>query len=488
MKRYLKLMILVLVLGVLVSCSAEAKSPKQIFPKREESWVGDPMPYWDGKEFKVFYLDDLRNGDFGYHPWSLLTTKDFVSYKDEGIVIPYGTKGTDQDVAIGTGSVVQDKDGLYHSFYTGHNAKKFPKEAVMHATSEDMINWTKIPEDTFRASEQYAADDFRDPYVIYNDDYEEYWMLLTTRKGNLGVVALYTSQDLVTWEDEGVLFENDMDTDSNLECPTLIKFDGHWYLSFSDQWPDRVVHYRMATDSKGPFTKPEKDHFDGNGFYAGRMEKDDENLYMFGWTPTKVRYSDNEDYDWGGNLVVHQLMQKDNGELYPVPVTSVVDSFSKAKNIAPLLQTETILKDKDTYHFSGNDFELLTFAPIVGTQHFSAEVKIDDTDGKFGFMFNVADTNIGTLNLVVDIEKQELQFYNKLTDTILNEKPQSTMAADFVAGDTVKIDLFIENSTVVLYFDDQAVLSSRMFSLRDREWGFFGIDSKIELQNAKLSK
>ena len=86
-------------------------------------------------------------------------------------------------------------------------------------------------------------------------------------------------------------------------------------MSFSDQWPDRVTHYRIASDSKGEFIIPQKDHFDGNGFYAGRMEKDLEHLYIFGWTPTKVMYSDSENYDWAGNLVVHQLKQDENGEL-----------------------------------------------------------------------------------------------------------------------------------------------------------------------------
>ena len=69
-------------------------------------------------------------------------------------------------------------------------------------------------------------------------------------------------------------------------------------MSFSDQWPDRVTHYRIASDSKGEFIIPQKDHFDGNGFYAGRMEKDLEHLYIFGWTLTKVMYSDSENYDW----------------------------------------------------------------------------------------------------------------------------------------------------------------------------------------------
>ncbi|WP_368044073.1 hypothetical protein, partial [uncultured Clostridium sp.] len=120
-------------------------------------------------------------------------------------------------------------------------------------------------------------------------------------------------------------------------------------MSFSDQWPDRVTHYRIASDSKGEFIIPQKDHFDGNGFYAGRMEKDLEHLYIFGWTPTKVMYSDSENYDWAGNLVVHQLKQDENGELHPVPIDNVIEKIKKDTKIKLIEYTKTINKNKNTY-------------------------------------------------------------------------------------------------------------------------------------------
>lgn len=59
-----------------------------IFPDSGYSWVGDTMPFFDGEEFRIFYLEDLRDGDTGFHPWSLLTTKDFTDYQHDSKVIP----------------------------------------------------------------------------------------------------------------------------------------------------------------------------------------------------------------------------------------------------------------------------------------------------------------------------------------------------------------------------------------------------------------
>lgn len=488
-KKRFKVLFLILSVFTMIGCLNYEQEGLSIFPNRPNTWVGDPMPYYDNGKFNVFYLDDLRDGDIGFHPWSLFTTDNFYEYEDKGIVIPYSKNTQDRDLALGTGSVIKDNKGVYHAFYTGHNAKMMPKESIMHATSSDLKEWTKIPEDTFLASSQYSGDDFRDPYVIYNSDYDEYWMLITTRKDNMGVIALYTSNNLKTWSDQGVLFENDMGSDSNLECPTLIKYGDYWYISFSDQWPDRVVHYRIANDSKGPFKIPEQDYFDGNGFYAGRMEQDSENLYMFGWTPTKVMYTDLEAYDWAGNLVVHQLKQRENGELYPVPVESVVNKINRNVKLNPLSQTETIEKLKNTYSFSGKDYEVVTFPKIEGINKITGRIKLNSQNNKFGFMFNVdEESNLGSLNMVVDPKRGELQFYNRSTEDILSQKPQSIMTLPISKGESLDFTILIDDSIAVLYVNDIAVLSTRMFLIQDQNWGIFSVDSDVVFEDIKLSK
>ncbi len=71
-----------------------------------------------------FYLQDGRNTHLGFHPFALMTTSDLVHYKDYGVVIPYVDDVYSQDLALGTGSVIKDKDGIYHAFYTGWNGRE----------------------------------------------------------------------------------------------------------------------------------------------------------------------------------------------------------------------------------------------------------------------------------------------------------------------------------------------------------------------------
>lgn len=438
---------------------------QQIYPRSENSFVGDPMPYFNGEEFMIYYLEDLRDNQVGFHPFSLMTTTDFVNYTDVGEVIPFINDQSDQELALGTGSVLLDQDGLYHAFYTGHNGSLSPKEAIMHATSKDGEEWDKHPEDTFYASSQYEADDFRDPFVFYEEESEEYWMLITARQNGTGVIAKYTSTDLKNWEDQGTFFENDFGNDSNLECPSLVFFQGKWYLAFSDQWDQRVVHYRVADEVNGPFEKPTKiDHWDSSGFYAGRLETDGENLYIVGWIPTKEGHRDNQNYDWAGNLAVHELIVEDE-QLLPILPKSIEDQV----NTIPF--TDQVIPEN----------QVLTFDPSKETVLYSGKVVLDEQTKKWALQFN-SEQNQSNLNIIFDTELDTVAFYNRSLEVIEQYDPQTEMPFDYANKSSVDIKLVLENDIVVLYLDDEIVLSNRMYQANDNHWSILALDGDLTIE------
>jgi beta-fructofuranosidase len=459
-----------------------------VHPTPDDGFVGDPMPYFDGEKMNIFFLYDQRLGTQGYHPWARYTTTDFCKYEFLGEVIPYGNDIKEQDIALGTGSVIKDKNGLFHAFYTGHNDTYSPKEAIMHATSTDLQNWDKHEEDTFYADEEYSSDDFRDPYVFYNENDEKYWMLVTTRKNNMGVIALYKSVDLIQWENEKVLFENDMGSDSNLECPTLIEWNGYWYLTFSDQWPDRMFHYRIAKSAEGPFEKPEVDYLDGNGFYAGRMEKMDNKMYLIGWNGTKDGHQDGNNYNWGGNLVSHQIIQGDNGLLSTMPIQSINEKMNHNMNVTSLYNSETIIKEDRTLHFSGKDYEVASYPKIDGSTKITGKIKLNDNTNIFGFACNLGDNKFGTLNFVFNKPEGYIGFFNKRTDTINSEEAQSKVNYTLNDGDEIEFTILIDNTVATLYVNNEIALTARMYSANKKEWGFFCENSNVTLQDIEVYK
>ncbi|WP_024866299.1 glycoside hydrolase family 32 protein [Butyrivibrio sp. FCS014] len=457
-----------------------------IFPVSVEGLVGDTMPFYDNGEYNVFYLADQRNGSQGYHPWGLIRTTDFTEYDDRGVVLNYGEKAEDQDIALGTGSVIKDSEGRYHAFYTGHNDMFEPKEAVMHAVSDDMENWEKIPEDTLYAGDDYAKNDFRDPYVFYGEEDSCYYMLVATRKDNKGIIARYRSADLSTWEDAGVFFENDMGTDSNLECPTLLEYKGKWYLSFSDQWPHRLVHYRMADNMNGPFTIPQQDIFDCNGFYAGRMETDGENLYVVGWNGTKKSHTDSEDYDWGGSMVTHLLMQHEDGTLTPALNPAVEKMLSNEIAVSPTQMTETATFEEGDISFSGEEYEVACFKELMGSYLIKTTVKDFDKEGMFGFCFNTNEEKVGRLNIIFNAATGRIEFYNGAN--IMERSAQSYVEYDIAGKDKLDVSMLVADGVVSMYVNGEIAFTTRMYMSQGSDWGVFGIGSKAVFGNLKVFK
>lgn len=433
-----RLIVFFLALFLLGGCRSVEAEVRALYPKSEDSFVGDPMPYFNGEEFMMYYLEDLRDGQIGFHPFSLMTTKDFYHYQDIGEVIPYVNEVDSPERALGTGSIIQDEKGKYHAFYTGHNGDRSPKEVIMHATSKDGKQWQKISEDTFQADNMYEQDDFRDPYVFYEKESQQYWMLITTRQAGQGIIAKYTSTDLKTWENAGPFFKNDLGNDSNLECPSLVYFNKKWYLAFSDQWDKRVVHYRVADSLNGPFRKSITDHVDGAGFYAGRLETDGEKLYQVGWIPTKDNHDDRFNYNWAGNLAVHQL-ESQGDKLIPRLPEAAYEQLDKQE-----IPSGNYTKNEELT--LNGDAQLL-----------EGDIQVTP-DTKVAIEFSKE--NI----ILLDFENEKMQYYNTYLEDIPHRMPQSEMKLDntgFLNWKIVK-----EKEIVVLYLGDYA-LSNRIYKMNE---------------------
>lgn len=305
------------------------------------TWFGDCMPFGKGDEFFLFHQRDDRDPiPFGQpFGWALATTKDFVHYKDCGIAIPRG--GDDeQDQFIYAGSIFQG-EGRYHAFYTGYNrdypAQGKASQVLMHAVSDDLYRWTKTQDAlTFTPQEGYDPDDWRDPWVIRDEENDRYLLILGARKQGpktrqTGRTVAFTSKDLEHWTFEGDFWAPDLYTMH--EMPDLFRIGDWWYHIVTEYSDKHGMVYRMARDLEGPWTAPVDDAFDGSAYYAGRTFELDGKRVLFGWVATKENDDDAANYEWGGTFVPHQVYQRPDGSLGVQPVDTLWDSFADRRSL-----------------------------------------------------------------------------------------------------------------------------------------------------------
>lgn len=446
------------------------------------------MPFFDDGVFHLFYLHDFRDRDAHGEgtSWYRISTGDFIHFQEAGEMIPRGTP-QEQDLYVYTGSVIK-AEGAYHLFYTGHNPhfpqQGKPREAVMHAVSKDLTTFEKIPEDTFFAPAEmgYEADDWRDPFVFFDEPSGCYHMLLAARQtenrtGGKGCTAHCVSRDLRHWEVLPPLWSPELYYTH--ECPDLFKMGEWYYLVFSEFSEQCQTRYVMSRSLEGPWISPAQDTFDARAFYAAKTASDGGRRYVFGWNPTRAEESDDQPFVWGGNLALHELYAKEDGTL------AVREPESLAANWTPWPGSDappgTIrLARPDGYcqsHIQGlPERYRLTFT-----------VRTARASGTFGIRLRYHQAQDMSLAYVFDLRTGIVRFDRMPNHPWAHiENNGLTRMFSLSPGQALSMKLVQEGTAVCLYIGDEVAFSTRAYAGEGYDLALFCAHGEVTYEDIAL--
>lgn len=457
--------------------------------------AADVIPFYEDGEYRLFYLKDYR--DIENHgegcPWHLLTTRDFVNFTDRGEVIGRGSV-TDQDLYVFTGSVFKD-NGKYYIFYTGHNPhlrrKGLPEQAVMLAESDDCYNWKKVKDFIFFAPKEYEKHDFRDPFVYKDEKSGQYKMLLAGRlKSGLpdrrGCTLRATSSNLRDWTVEEKTFYNP-EAYFTHECPDLFKIGDWWYLIFSEFTDKVCTRYRMSENPDGPWITPAVDTFDNRSFYAAKTASDGEKRYLFGWNPIRYEEKDYAPWQWGGTVIVHELVQNADGTLAVKCPDNVKNQYDKEMIVKEFCRTGEV-REKDGEYFIGKNGVFSTLSLNVMPENCRIEVKFRcNTYKDFGMTLRMNDDF--TQGYYVKFEPMFNRLCIDRTQRPTGDTQYMVESERYCPIDADKwhtMTAIVEGSVLEVYVDDKVAMSARMFDYKQGRLGFYSADGTIEIKDVKI--
>jgi beta-fructofuranosidase len=182
-------------------------------------WVWDSWFVFDGERHHAFYLQASRalgdperrhnNPSIGH-----AVSDDLTNWTVLPDALIYSDAPAPDDYTTWTGSVVKGDDGLWWMFYTGRTREnKGFRQTVVAATSEDLITWTKRPENPLVVADEnyqtlakgFEDEPFRDPWVFKMAGESQWTMLVTAtapkheKFREQGVIAMAKSDDLINW-------------------------------------------------------------------------------------------------------------------------------------------------------------------------------------------------------------------------------------------------------------------------------------------------
>lgn len=418
---------------------------------------GDLMPFYENGVYTFIYL-------YKYCIYAV-ETKDFVHYDNFRIVLQNGTP-QEQDWHAATGSVCKCKD-QYYFYYTGFCEGNRGKEgkyeqAILRAVSRDMISWEKDKEFMFCPDEEhFAGRHWRDPHVFWNKALGKYSMLVTAcekdgEENRSGCTAVYVSDDILNWEYYNTICSPGIYP--TLECQDCFEINGKWYLTYSSYEKQWETKYKVADAFEGPWITPAwDDKFDGRDFYAAKTVFDGKHRYLVGWQSIRKDCKNDSPYVWGGNVVVHELVQRKNGELGVKMPDTIRQAFTSS------LERNVVVKrgEWDTGKIiSGKaaaGFGLIELSPMKNVCLIKATLKWTKDTHAVGIMFHIDGEKMEQwcqLRLELSHNRIALEKSGKTEkDQFFDEERPIHFREDQYA----EITVLTSNDIIVVYVDDVAL-------------------------------
>jgi beta-fructofuranosidase len=301
------------------------------------NWINDPNAplYWNDK-YHMFYQYNPDGAYWGDMHWGHAISIDMVHWKHLPVAVSPTAGGPDADGCF-TGTAVVD-DGKILVLYTGvvavpadrattkGGAQSFRETQCLLTSSDPELKvWTKLDAPVLAEPPTgMEVNGFRDPSPWRLGDW--WYMVLGSGVENRGgVVLLYKSRDLLSWEFLQVLAGRKSDGEKNLEpynpwetweCPELFALGDKHVLIFSTlgraYWQTGVLDPRTMQ-----FHPEHAGILDYGSYYAPKtqLSKDGRRI-LWGWIQEARPLEQYKAAGWAGLMSLPRVLALDaNGKL-----------------------------------------------------------------------------------------------------------------------------------------------------------------------------
>lgn len=485
-------------------------------PKLADS-VGDAIPFYHNGTYHIFSLTPPR-GTTTYPArlrttWSHAYSKNLVDWKEFKAALTPGT-GNEPDVdGCWTGSVIYG-EGKYHAFYTGYRiVARFP-QTICHATSEDGVTWVKDKKNPCLVPDTnlFESLDWRDPYILCNEEDKHYWIILSARKNTgpitrRGCIVLYRSTDLKNWEYYGPIYEPNHTNCP--ECPEMYQMSGNWYLSYSRFSEFAQTIYRVSKSPFGPWRTPKHDGIGSRRFYAAKSFSNNEGRrFYFGWAHDRANNSDKGEWYWGGAFAIpHEVVVAPDGELNVKMPKEIIDTFDTTVNWTyKPIEGHSVVCDNEVVEL--NSIGKLTYGFFeVGGKSFMMTCQVEPSDCRdyFGFVLKSDRDASKCLVLAFECGPQRVSLTNlpvsmdpfweeSCTSTLLPKTPEPDgprvceKPFEFKSGDVIDVKIVIDNDFLEIFVGEKVAFTYRSYEMAEHEIGLIVQDGNAKYHNIKFAK
>ncbi|MED0746721.1 sucrose-6-phosphate hydrolase, partial [Aeribacillus composti] len=375
-------------------------------------------------------------------------------------------------------------DGKLHLMYTGNtrdeNWVRHPYQCLAVMNENGRIE--KLQEPVIKEVPKGYTDHYRDPKVWKEND-TFYAVIGAQRENKTGCIVLYSSPDLKNWTFEGEVQTNLKEFGFMWECPDYFELDGKGVLIFSpqglepkgDQFQNiyqsgyllgNTLDLKTKVFEHGEFVELDR----GFDFYAPQTTIDHKGRRLLvGWMGLpEIEYPTDKD-GWAHCLTLPRELTVQNGKLIQCPVKELETLRQDSVNVKDILDDE-----KKMYEgFNGTTYELICEFTNMEADEVGIEFR-SCKDEKTVISYN---------------RKEQKVTLDRTHSGEVPAKEYGTTRTCSVEGDTLKLHLFVDTSSVEIFINDGVeVFTSRIFPrLESTDIRFFARNGKVTLDTTKYN-
>ncbi|MDO3680877.1 glycoside hydrolase family 32 protein [Paenibacillus ehimensis] len=423
----------------------------------DKGWINDPNgPIQVNGEYHVFYQHNPYGDEWGTIHWGHAKSKDLAHWERLPLAL-YPSQERGEEHCFSGCTVLADGSPVifYTSIGPGERNARTGAQQWIAFGSEDLMRWVKPGINPVLTPQIHGAaviEEWRDPYV-WEMDGAWYMVCGGTHRGK-GCAVLYRSPDLLTWEFLGIVADG---PEKVWECPNLFQLGNKWVLTYSPDDEDNRVRYKVGSlTNQFRFVEEASgilDYGGREGFYAATTCPDEAGRrLLFSWMPDSARGSSKAISGWSGALTVPRVLSLDeaSGRLLIRPVPELRALRGEHGSLQP--------------GWIEGSVEL----PVQGKAlELSVELDLKDAGGSFGMaVLGSPDGQEETL-LLIDLAHRTFVL-DRSRSSLDPDVHKHALAADLPSniGGRLKLNVYVDHSTVEVFIQDEIALSARVYPTR----------------------
>jgi len=454
-----------------------------------QNWMNEAHApiYYNGK-YHLFYQHNPQGPYWHQIHWGHWVSDDMVHWENVRPALAPEAGTLDPDGAW-SGSAAYDREGNPVLFYTAGNDALSPNQRTGLAVPADLSDpdlekWVKHPEPVTEQNGNGIHNEFRDPFVWYDQETDKWIQLVTSglKDFSSGTALVYVSDDMYNWEYKGPLYTSDRSLYPELgtvwELPVLLPLgkDGsgkekHIFIINPHEKPEHVppandvqrdveVFYWIGTWDRENFKfvpdqeKPSKlDVGDGYLTAESGMVTPDGRTVVYSMVQNVRTPQAEYKAGWAHNLALPISLSLDEQDELRIEPIEELQSL-RADKLVDFKEKDLAEANRSIQNVKGDMLEIIMEIEPGEAEQFGLKVRRSDNG-----------------------QEETLIYYDKSKKTFNVDRTKSSIDPDVrvdgiqggyvdLDGKNLKLHVFLDRSVVEAFANNKKKLTTRVYTGR----------------------